>query len=708
MGYGEDHNNHPIIDEELSRFRTGVMSLNQSRFVSRTVVRPFMDSRHERWDSDDEEEEYDYYRQDEEDEESPEEKRRRLERMEERNIEERQRLRGEMEDVWEKMFYGDDRMSREQNIIAPKEKSEASGTIQENEETSHPNDNAASSIKEREIHWYQYHVTPPQSNDYRVPLPFDSTTDTTSHNFGYAHLENSWREHQMSESIRKLLERCDSIRGFNLFIDGGRMSHVSSLSSKSNFAAGGMYAGLATSIMEELHDECKSAGRWAVLVDSLFDDSNLESGAGKMNELIQVQQFQRQLNTGLALHGLSLNADIFLPLSIDGGHRALYGDRAVSPNRLLFEGSAALALALEASTLSYRLRSNLQSTSGCHRARLGIQSGFYQGSASNDVNEAFASASSLTYHEYLACMRSSSDKRRSILELDVMMHPLSFPESNVLGQGADLSSNILASLMATGVIGGNAGASQSLGMLHQRFMRGTSLEQMQIEQNRNYRSRNYSSTRQSGPGEWLEDRRGGGLLESLSGHSDFGRRSDHHHFALSSALRPSSTDVTKFSTRDCGTSAFLRPMMEGMGVKYRPEVSSCVVVKDTVMNLTEVGSYWNSIIRRTKLPTSTDGKRNASPQAIAEHTPILSTLGNSTRSYPRLRSISSGFVDSLSRKNMGYLSRDVVNGDVPERDDCEDALEYCRELLDVYEPPTGSGLLNGDDENDLDSTYFDE
>ena len=33
-------------------------------------------------------------------------------------------------------------------------------------------------------------------------------------------------------------------------------------------------------------------------------------------------------------------------------------------------------------------------------------------------------------------------------------------------------------------------------------------------------------------------------------------------------------------------------MMESMGVKYRPEVSLGVVVKDTVVDLTGVSVYW--------------------------------------------------------------------------------------------------------------------
>ena len=49
-----------------------------------------------------------------------------------------------------------------------------------------------------------------------------------------------------------------------------------------------------------------------------------------------------------------------------------------------------------------------------------------------------------------------------------------------------------------------------------------------------------------------------------------------------------------------------------------------------------------------------------------------------------------------------------MSGIVPERDDCEEALEYCRELVDVYEPPMGSGLVSGKDENENLDAYFDD
>ena len=83
----------------------------------------------------------------------------------------------------------------------------------------------------------------------------------------------------------------------------------------------------------------------------------------------QVQQFPSCLNTGLALHRLSTNERtrmqcLFACLNYRGfpcpacaRTYIVSGEyAAASPNRKLFEGSAAIALALEASTLFYCLR----------------------------------------------------------------------------------------------------------------------------------------------------------------------------------------------------------------------------------------------------------------------------------------------------------------------------------------------------------------
>ncbi|KAL9183090.1 hypothetical protein ACHAXT_004877 [Thalassiosira profunda] len=702
--------------------------------------------RHVQWDEEDKEEEDDDYCYGQDMENREEEKRRQQERTEMQQRETRRGYNERMERAWEEAFYpgGDGDVSGSSSGG-----NAGTGTVPGHGRT------------EREIRWHDYWMPPrPSPARYQVPLPFDTanatSSDAWSSSFGMGYhpgsglgggigtersgITHSWRENALSESLRRTLEGCDVVKGFNVFVDGGASA------STGNGISGGFHAGLATSLLEELSEECRSAGRWAVLIAPPAEDT----GVPNSSERQLLHQFRRRLNAGLALHGLSSNADAFLPASIDAAHRALRGDDGVgtSPNRALFEGSAAVALALEASTLYYRLRRDAPSSraAGGPRSRLGIQSGFYRGSSGNvgygeADSEPFATAPSLTYHEFLASLRSSSDKRRSILELDALLRPLSYPgpagggmdagggasglnmASLLAGSGSAAQASVLASLASAGLIGGGSAA---VGELQQRMMQGTSADRTRQEQQTRYRSSRGSSARQAEPGEWMEDIStkalggGGGLLSSLSGTcAPFGRRSAHHHFALSISLRPSASDATRFdaSGGDQSTSAFLRPMMESMGVKYRPEVSLGAVVKDSVVDATGgVGSYWKSVFASQDLPkqsTNEGGDPTAerqqalSPMDIATHTPIISVLGNSTRSYPRIRSVSTGFVDALhSRRNAGHVSRDVMAGILPEVDDCEEALEHCRELMDIYEPSSGSGLIPGLDENDDAESYF--
>ena len=92
----------------------------------------------------------------------------------------------------------------------------------------------------------------------------------------------------------------------------------------------------------------------------------------------------------------------------------------------------------------------------------------------------------MTYHEFLACARPSSDRRRSVLELDALVKPLSRPSkqggaaNNGVGDIASLlarggMSQELLQLSLAGIIGGNSGGG-SLGELHERMMRGTTVE----------------------------------------------------------------------------------------------------------------------------------------------------------------------------------------------------------------------------------------
>jgi hypothetical protein len=787
------------IDDSLTRFRNAALAMGSSRFHATAPQRSassYNTGRHVEWDDDEEEEEDEF--DDNDDYRAREARRRRQESMEHKARQARKDWNRCMEDAWEETFYPSTDIDGHDEIMDDECVRSNEAMIDGTTITSDNNNGTSATTttnaggtrsKEREIQWHDYWMSPmPARGGYSVPLPFDTSnartnlmnsdqsssswsTCSSSFDAGYRSPDSSvcggggsWREHVLSESLRKVLEGCDIVKGFNIFVDGGSHSSRPGGSKgcgggagRSNgisdiLAGGGFHAGLAASLLEELSEECRSAGRWAVMVDppsstraAGVEGNDDNGGAGIVDtEVNQVYRFRNSLNAGLALHGLSSNADAFLPVSIDGAYCALRSDTtggrtassSSTANRTLFEGSAAIALALETSTLFYRLRRHTRITTtgpALRRGRIGIQSGFYQGYSGNAGyeefdNEPFATAPSLTYHEFLACARPSSDRRRNILELDALLRPLSYPSTSSTS-GGGLSSSVLASLASSGlIIGGDS--NNSMGEeLQRRITRGTSIEQMMMEQQRQqYRSSRarVSSSRPVEPGEWLDDFStktcdGGGLLSSLSGNSiPFGMRSDHHHFALSTSLRPAKSDSRPLSSSDnCTATAFLRPMMESMGVKYRPEVSLGLVVEENVMDLTGVSSYWRSVFsdRRTSAvtPQKASGKGGVgsiesmmSPNTCASHTPILSVLGNSTRSYPRLNTISSGFVDALhSRRNMGYLSRDVMAGVIPEKDDCEEALEYCRELMDVYEPPLGSGLV-GEDKNDSGDAYFDE
>ena len=123
-------------------------------------------------------------------------------------------------------------------------------------------------------------------------------------------------------------------------------------------------------------------------------------------------------------------------------------------------------------------------------------------------------------------------------------------------------------------------------------------------------------------------------------------------------------------------STYTTCMMEGMAIGYRPQSTIATVVGQCFNEMVGgksniAGSYWKHI--------------------LGEQAPILqtlSTLGNSTRVYDHLKQTSIGLKSALSRKYSGYLSRDGMTGLAPESEDCDEAMEACLTLRDVYEPPS--------------------
>jgi hypothetical protein len=126
--------------------------------------------------------------------------------------------------------------------------------------------------------------------------------------------------------------------------------------------------------------------------------------------------------------------------------------------------------------------------------------------------------------------------------------------------------------------------------------------------------------------------------------------------------------------------------MESMGIGYQPEFCLGVLVNQSFSGLISggyaAGAYWK-----------------ADPNQA-----IVAVLSNSTRSYEYIKKVANNMKDNLTLlKYKGYHNRDVVNGILPEKEDCLEAMEYCLGLRDTYHPPEGSGL--GDDEE---GNYFDD
>ena len=147
--------------------------------------------------------------------------------------------------------------------------------------------------------------------------------------------------------------------------------------------------------------------------------------------------------------------------------------------------------------------------------------------------------------------------------------------------------------------------------------------------------------------------------------------------------------------------AYLKPVMEGMGVRHRPEVSVGTVVRQTLRTAVDsggygAGGYWRSTLGGGGDRGGVGGGRTKPTSAVDG--PVLSLLGNTTRSHSYLAGISADLGAALSRRYSGYLTRDVSAGLAPEGEDCAEALEGLLDLADVYLPPSGSGLVAGSDD----------
>jgi len=521
-------------------------------------------------------------------------------------------------------------------------------------------------------HWTDIWM-PPRDEKSKVVLPFSSQSqlvphwDVTYQNDGSNGSSTTpflqeWKEDTLFENVRHMLESCDyGIQGVSIATEGH-----------------GIYASLATYLLEELKQECKSAGRLVYHVtnektnpaENAAEDLSATNHSGTVGgassppsslswQEAQVNRIRKQVSSGLALYDFTEKAHAVLPLQLACGTNG----SAAASSLSWFRATAQIAMALEACTLPFRFNGNNMAAAGrTPTYQMGLQNAPFLAQGNSDTSWG-STATRLTFSEYLQVLQPSSS--HSMLELDMLSPKIDGDKRMITNQ-----------------------------KLYDTIQEGTSVERDQ--RTRHTRGYSYHSRpREVPPGTWLRDSRpdssgtSGGLLSSLSyntsqKYSDVNLdRSVHHHFALSTSVRPvlsPSNDGNDGITM----SNYLTCLVQGMGIQYRPERSMATVLNQSLGQMTfggeggggnyGAGIYWKYIM----------------PQVDS---PVVAVLGNTTRAYTSLNGIATDMKAAMRTSRFrGLYNRDVLNGVLPEMEDCEEALEACWNKRDVYQPPQGSGI----------------
>jgi hypothetical protein len=499
---------------------------------------------------------------------------------------------------------------------------------------------------------------PPRNEKSKVVLPYSSQSQLVPHwNVAYQGdlpFLQEWKEDALFEKFRHMLESCDyGIQGVSIATEGH-----------------GIYASLAGYLLEELKQECKSAARLIYHVtdeDGVSDTENTSTATNPSSDdgvaffapssnswqEAQVNRIRKQLSRGLALYDFTEKAHAVLPLQLP---------REDSSSLSWFRATAKIAMALEASTLPFRFHGrNLTAEAGRSSSyQIGLQNAPFLAQGSSDSAWG-TTATRLTVSEFLQVLQPSQSY--SILELDILSQTMD-RENPASNQG-----------------------------LYNLIQQGTSVERDQ--RTRESRGHSYRTrAREVLPGTWMQDIRHlsqerRGLLSSLSygnGRETSGMNLDrcvHQHFALSTSVRP----VLSLPSDDMSgmtISNYLTCLVQGMGIQYRPERSMATILNQSIGQLTfgeegggnnyAAGIYWKYLI----------------PQV---DTPVVAVLGNTTRAYGSLNTVATEMKEGMKTTRFrGYFNRDVVNGVLPEMEDCEEALEACWNKRDVYLPSSGFGM----------------
>ena len=388
-------------------------------------------------------------------------------------------------------------------------------------------------------HWRDYVILPPHvtTDHMMLPLPniYPHSHEETKSSFlsGWKLEEGSsygrkFRDDILGDSIRNLLEESDYVGGFQVLID----------------FSSAFYSGLCTSVLEEIGDECKGVGRWSIGVgnSNIPDDSTNSINSSGMYSQIRREErqkfFRRDLNYGLSMHGVMENSDLLLPIDLAHCAKALNrkNEHSIDSFHSNFLGGAGAALALETSTLQYRLSGN--SNNG-QIAMAGCGMSYFA--------DDYITKNRMGFHDFISSLLPAN--RYSLVELNARISSLD---------------NI---------------------SLYETLEKGTSLGEQRRMRNDPRGARRDPRVK---PGDWLA---GEDLVSSLSfSHGQSNDRSLHSHFGLSSSIRTPCHPRIENPVHSCTAS-----LMES-AARYRSERRLACVVDSSIDKAIKGGSYWvNSI-----------------------------------------------------------------------------------------------------------------
>jgi hypothetical protein len=184
---------------------------------------------------------------------------------------------------------------------------------------------------------YTSFFAPPFPNNYQCTLPFSSKSNMVetwdSYTTASVKLASHWNENVLFEKLRKVLEKSDGVQGITIATEGH-----------------GIFAGLTTALLQELHDECRTAGRIVMHVTDPTSTSLAKLDAEDSWQPAHVLSVRQDVESGLALFDFGQTAHAIVPIQTQ------------SPNATLFERTSQIAMAWETATLAYRAESALLAT----------------------------------------------------------------------------------------------------------------------------------------------------------------------------------------------------------------------------------------------------------------------------------------------------------------------------------------------------------